>query len=218
MSKSSVRLIAPLFTLALLGAEARASGDGHVEPARSAAKRTSKPGCVTGAATCPAFPSGLRVERETLVEQVKALSGCADAEDEASRLRAVREVGPPELVGAALAHLILAEPSLSLHDLKNALSLLAELGSEVGPDALREVYSRSEALVARTAEGGPIASLDGPAREGFVLRQAEELRRNVVLAAVREGSPAALALLTEAARDEGRSVRLTAQRVLEAGR
>jgi hypothetical protein len=207
-------------TLALsfgVGRASASSGDGDVEHDRRTAPPARAIECTAGATFCPAFPTSLRVSRAAFLEQLQHMSGCSDG-DEAGREHRLREAGDAASVTTALAHLVLADPSLSLHDVKNAIELIAEPRSENGLQALREVYERSNALVARTIEGGPLSGLDRQEQERYVAKQSEELRRIVVLAVAKDDSAAATSLLRQAVSDEGRSVAIAAARALESRR
>lgn len=193
------------------------SPDGHVHHARAAGQPARAIECVAGATLCPEFPRSLRAARGEFLEQLKDLSGCA-VEEETGREHKLRAAGDAATVTEALAHLLLADPSLSLHDIKNAIALIAEAGSDAGLPVLREVYDRSRALVARTIDGGPISRLGRHEQDDYVARQAEDLRRVVVLAVARDDSAAATALLRQAMNDRGRSVVIAATRAVASRR
>jgi hypothetical protein len=197
-----------MLTLAILlsAPYARASGDGEVELDRRAPRAAKPLGCVDGAGYCPAFPR-LRLTRDAFISRLQAMSGCSEAVEAETR-SALRQAGDPAAVNAALVHAVLADPNLSLHDIKNAVDLLAAAPSPETLRALGEIYDRAEALTART--------IDGEARQKMIARQAEELRRIVVLAAAKDASPAASTLLRRAREDAGRSVAIAASRALAA--
>jgi hypothetical protein len=213
------RIVFVTLTLALsLGVgRAAADGDGDVERDRGTAPPARAIGCTPGATFCPAYPSTLRISRAEFLEQLRGLSGCSD-EEEPVKERRLREAGDAASVTTALAHLVLADPNLSLHDVKNAVDLIAGLRSGNGLQALQAIYDQSDALVSRTIEGGPVAAFDREAQADYTRRQAEELRRIVVLAIAKDGSSGATSLLRQATSDAGRSVASTAARALESRR
>lgn len=210
------RIVFATLTLALsLGVgRAAANGDGDVEHDRRPTPPERAIACVPGAAFCPAYPSTLRISRAAFLEQLRGLSGCSD-EEEAIKERRLRDAGDTASVTTALAHLVLADPNLSLHDVKNAVDLIASTRSANGLQALQAIYNQSDALVSRTIEGGPVAAFDREAQANFTRRQAEELRRIVVLAIAKDDSRGATALLRQATNDAGRSVAIAAARALE---
>lgn len=210
------RIVFVTFTLALsFGAgRAAASGDGDLERDRRTPPPARAIACIPGASLCPAYPTTLRISRAAFRGQLQGLSGCSD-EEEPIKERRLREAGNPASVTTALAHLVLADPNLSLHDVKNAVDLIASTGSANGLQALQSIYDQSDALVTRTIEGSPVAALDRDARADYTRRQAEELRRIVVLAIAQDDSSAATSLLRRASNDAGRSVAIAAARALE---
>lgn len=213
MFKKTLMTMTTFAGLTLGAGSAFANGDGDAVPDRAAVASARPIGCVSGAGLCPAYPREITLKRAELAEQLMAMSGCTDGDESAHRSQLAR-AGKPAVVSSALAHLALADPNLSLQDVKNALELMEP--SAASTAVLQEVFGRSTALVDRVLDTERFASLGREARTAMVGRQAAELRRVVVLTAARDPGEAATRLLSEASRDADRSVAIFAARALEA--
>ena len=214
----TIGLVSTLFSVPVFSVEK--FGDGIVESEKIAPdiKEEARPYCILDSDACPHFPISSAFSRSEISDALKAEAICDDggtSTEEIDRLSKLLQFDSKANVAAAISNVMLSDPNLQLHDLKIGVKMLADLDIESSIAYLNELYKESVPLVKRIVQGADLRHVSEGDIRDLILRQAADIRRNIVLALQGKTQSSAFELISKALDDNDASVSLSAARVLQ---